>query len=286
MHMQLLSKLELPGVSISLPPATHERPDESWFAGESFSRVRSGGFVQVLWRTAEAPKPEDPADPEGLTSGLTAVLREAAKRLGDEVKVTTPAKTTIASHPAVTAELTLEGNKPGRLTTWYCKEDQRVLHVLITGAALEVNDSILATVECHTWSKERRSQTLRVATFDPPEGFVRVESGQEGTLRWELGPEVIVLSFGLPTNPANALTATRRSLPPGLTDMKETLLVGPDQQPRARITGDLPGEHTSWHYTFDLLDCGERIYLATHSLPVGHLGSKPHPLERVRCPGK
>ena len=198
----------------------------------------------------------------------------------------------------------LERDQRARLTTWYCPDDGRLVHVLVTGAGIGVNDKILGGVECHTWSPERRSQTLLVAAFDPPEGFSRVESDQDGTLRWERGAEVLVLTFGMPASPQNALTATRRSLPPGLLDLQETLLVGPDQRPRARITGLLPTDHTVWRYTYDLLECGDRVYLATHSIPVkdeapvvidgADAGSTERPeaiergkhalLERVRCP--
>jgi hypothetical protein len=286
---QPLAKRELAGVSLSLPLATHERSPDSWYAGESFSRLRSGGLVQVLWRSSDPPRPSDPADPEGHHTGLTALLREAAQRLGGGVVVQPPGETTVAKHLAVTAELGLDpddSDARARLTTWYCPKDKRLMHVLVSGAGLEVHDRILGSIECHTWSRERREQTLRVATFDPPEGFVKVASDEEGSVRWERGPEVLLLSFGLPTTPAVALAATRRSMPAGLTDLEEKLLVGPDQQPRARLTGNLPGEHTAWRYTFDLLDCGDGVYLATHSMPTGHPGATPHPLERVRCPGK
>jgi len=280
-----MSKRELPGVTLSMPPATHEKPDPSWYAGEGFSRLKAGGYVHVLWRVDDAPTALSPEDPNGERTGLVARLREGAKRMGEEVEVEAPAETTVASHRAVTAELTLEKGKPARLTTWFCPDDGRLLHVVLAGAALEVNGEILGSLECHTWSKERREQTLRTATFEAPEGFVRVEAQSEGNLRWERGPEVMLLSFGLPTSPANALIATRRSLPAGLMDLKETVWIGPDQRPRARLTGELAGDHTTWRYTWDLLDCEDRVYLATHSIPKDREVDKPHPLERVRCPG-
>lgn len=282
---QKMTKRELPGVSLSMPPATHEKPDPSWFAGEAYSRLKAGGYVHVLWRVNDAPKPAEPGDPLGEHSGLIALLREGAKRMGDKIELQTPAETTVASHRAMTAEVGLEKGERARLTTWYCPEDGRLLHVVVAGAGVEVNGEILGSLECHTWSKERRNQTLRTATFEAPEGFVRVEAHGEGNLRWERGPEVMLLTFGLPTTPANALLATRRSLPAGLMDLKETVWIGPDQRPRARLTGELADEHTTWRYTWDLLDCEDRVYLATHSLPSEREVEKPHPLERVRCPG-
>lgn len=282
---QPMSKRELPGVTLSMPPATHEKPDQSWFSGEAFSRLKAGGYVHVLWRVNDAPTAATPEDPEGERTGLTALLREGAKRMGDKIELMPPAETTVAAHRAVTAEVRLEGDERARLTTWFCAEDGRLLHVVVAGAGLDVNGEILGSLECHTWSKERRAQTLRTATFEAPEGFVRVESHNEGNLRWERGPEVMLLSFGLPTSPANALTATRRSLPAGLMDLKETVWIGPDRRPRARLTGELAGDHTTWRYTWDLLDCEDRVYLATHSIPRDNEVEKPHPLERVRCPG-
>lgn len=282
---QPMSKRELPGITLSMPPATHEKPDQSWFSGEAFSRLKAGGYVHVLWRVNDAPTAATPEDPEGERTGLTALLREGAKRMGDKIELMPPAETTVAAHRAVTAEVRLEGDERARLTTWFCAEDGRLLHVVVAGAGLDVNGEILGSLECHTWSKERRAQTLRTATFEAPEGFVRVESHNEGNLRWERGPEVMLLSFGLPTSPANALTATRRSLPAGLMDLKETVWIGPDRRPRARLTGELAGDHTTWRYTWDLLDCEDRVYLATHSIPRDNEVEKPHPLERVRCPG-
>lgn len=282
---QPMSKQELPGLTLSMPPATHEKPDPSWYAGEAYSRLKAGGYVHVLWRVNDPPTAASPDDPTGERSGLVALLREGSKRMGDKVVLGTPAETTVASHRAVTAEVALEKEQKARLTTWYCPEDGRLLHVVVAGPGLEVNGEILGSLECHTWSKERREQTLRTATFEAPEGFVRVESDSAANLRFERGPEVMLLSFGLPTSPANALLATRRSLPAGLMDLKETVWIGPDQRPRARLTGELVGDHTTWRYTWDLLDCEDRVYLATHSIPKDNPVEKPHPLERVRCPG-
>lgn len=282
---QPMSKRELPGVTLSMPPATHEKPDLSWYSGEAFSRLKAGGYVHVLWRVNDPPTAATPEDPDGERTGLIALMREGAKRMGDKIELMPPAETTVGSHRAVTAEVVLEKEQRARLTSWFCPEDGRLLHVVVAGAGLEVNGEILGSLECHTWSKERRAQTLRTATFEAPEGFVRVEAHSEANLRWERGPEVMLLSFGLPTSPANALIATRRSLPVGLMDLKETVWIGPDQRPRARMTGELAGDHTTWRYTWDLLDCEDRVYLATHSIPKDHEVEKPHPLERVRCPG-
>jgi len=272
-----LLPLELPGLTLSVPPGRTEAPDTSWYVGQAFSRPKAGGYVQVSWRKV---------DDVGGSVDLELALKRVARSLDEDVGVTDLGPTTISGHRGVTAKITLTESLSGHLTTWLCPEDRRMHHILIMGPARRVYDKILASVTCHTWPPNRRIATLDLPHFDPPAGFIQAEPEQDGTAKWTRGDETLVLGFGLPSGPNAVLQATRDQLPPGLRDIEEATLIGPDQKPRARITGRLQDKNAEWRFTYDLLDCNDRgvVYLATHYAPTALKAAKPHVLDAVRCP--
>lgn len=272
-----LVSLELPGLTLSVPPGRTEPPDKGWYVGQAFSRPKAGGYVQVSWRKV---------DDAGGSVDLELALKRVARSLDEDLGVSDLGPTTVSGHRAVTAKIALTASLSGHLTTWLCPDDRRMHHVLIVGPARRIYDKILASVTCHTWPPNRRATSLDLPHFEPPAGFTQVEPEQDGTAKWTRGDETLVLGFGLPSRPNAVLQATRDQFPPGLQDIEESTLVGPDQKPRARITGRLQDKNAEWRFTYDLLDCSDRgvVYLATHYAPTALKASKPPVLDAVRCP--
>lgn len=194
-----LSRVELPVVSIGLPPGDmNDTAAKNANAGQLVlvNAAERGGVLILGWDIAEAFTDEE----------VAMMGRALSKELG-EARVTPGPTRTVAGVEARTLIMDLGKRAPGRMTVWRCGERNVFLATFFRSEELaSLDDRILETAVC----REAAVAAPLVPQLALPPGWGRLPGTQDATFTNAAGAFVLIKeSPSLGVEPSNRETKTR-----------------------------------------------------------------------------